>query len=71
MSVLLVSPAKATIYGLPGIPRLGLAYLSASLMAKGIEHDVLELGLDGDDWKRALRATIGKFSSFGSRLSLG
>jgi len=64
MNILLLSPPKETIYGFPIMPRLGLAYLSASLKNNGIDHEILDLNLYRD-WKKALSAKLGKFSLFG------
>ncbi len=65
MGILLICPLKETIYGYPVLPRLGLAYLSASLTDNDIEHDILDLNLYNKNWGQVLNAKIEKYSSFG------
>ena len=65
MSILLIYPPKETIHGPEGLPRMGLAYLSASLTNNDIEHDILDLKLYSKNWKQVLNTKLNKYSSFG------
>jgi len=64
MNILLLSPAKETIYGSSTMPRLGLAYLSASLERNRIDHEILDLNLY-KDWKKVLIAKLKNHFFFG------
>lgn len=64
MKVLLIVPFTKTVYGYPGVPRLGLAYLSGSLENKGVDHEILDLNLYSD-WKKVLNLWVRKYCIFG------
>lgn len=65
MSILLICPPQKTVYGLPALPRLGLAYLSAGLSARDIDHDILDLSLYPKNWRKVLDTRLTRHSVFG------
>ena len=65
MSILLVCPPQKTVYGRPAFPRLGLAYLSGALFEQGIDHDIIDLSLHLNDWRKVLEVRLKDYASFG------